>query len=184
MIPCKDQHQRKSPCWSRCGSPICPTIRSPHWLFLVCFSQHIFLCNRLEDNLLQFLRKPHLMSVCSPSPVSRQCPHLCISPSKAPVFILSCVGPSVSAFPHEQGLRHLLAGPFILRVAAITEEKDGECGLWWLKMLYESPEASERILVIHFSFSFHYFSSIYSSVFTSFVYKNNVLKKYFFSVGS
>lgn len=95
-----------------------------HSSLFVCFSQHIFLCQLLEDHPLQFLRKLSLIwtSVCSPSPVSRQCPHLCISPSWAPVFILSSIGPSVSAFTHKQRLCHLLAGPFILRVAAITGE--------------------------------------------------------------
>lgn len=59
------------------------------------------------------------------APVSWQCPHLCISPSDAPVFILSSVGPSVSAFTNKQRLCHLLAWSFILRVAAITGESEG-----------------------------------------------------------
>lgn len=39
--------------------------------------------------------------VATISPVSGQRPHLCIGPSQAPVFILACVGASVSAFAHK-----------------------------------------------------------------------------------
>lgn len=87
-------------------------------------------CNSWENNCLIWIfpTVPHIyfssfrQLITPPSPVSWQCPHLCISSSHAPVFILSSIGPSVSAFTHKQRLLHLLAGAFIFRVAAITGE--------------------------------------------------------------
>lgn len=61
----------------------------------------------------------------SASPVSWQRPHLSVHSSKAPVFVLSSIRPSVLALPHKQGLRHLLARTLIVWVAAITGGDEG-----------------------------------------------------------
>lgn len=78
-------------------------------------------CNPWENFSSSHIHLSSFRQLIIPSsPVPWQCPHLCVSPSRAPVFILPSVGSSVSAFTHKQRLCHFLAGAFILRVAAIA----------------------------------------------------------------
>lgn len=78
------------------------------------------------------------------SPVSGQRPHLCISPSGPPVFILPRIGASVSALPDKQRLCHLLAGALILWVAAVTRNN----------MLYKEMSKTNKQKLFLFCFSF------------------------------
>lgn len=60
------------------------------------------------------------------SPVPGQRPHLAIHPADSPVLVLSAVEATVLALAHEEGLGDLLAGAFILWIAAIAGVREQE----------------------------------------------------------